>query len=239
MSLPQIDVPVYHETLPISGKKVKYRCYLVKEQKILLIASETKTQQAVYEAICQILRNCTFGGVDPEELPILDVQYLFLRLRCKSVGETSEFMYPCSGCNTANRVTVNLDEVKVVKNPDHKDTIMLTDKIGIKMKYPTIALDKVVRETPSSDKPGKWKESVVLKTMIECIFEKDGAVYPMSETSDEEFDKFMETLSVSQYEQIQTFFQTLPKMEHKLNFTCIKCQANNALEVDSFEDFFE
>lgn len=240
MALPKIDVPTYEITLPVSKKKIKYRPFLVKEQRNLLMAMESDDSSSVHSAIRDILYNCTLTeGVDIEKLPIIDVEYYFINLRAKSVGEVVESKYRCNNivndkeCNNLMENNTNLLDVNVEMDESVSPEIQLTETLTIKMKYPEFGIikDSINLENDTA---------VTFNMLARCVeYIYDGEqFYYGSETPIEEMVEFIEMLGQQQFTKIETFFNSLPKLKQQIKMTCGKCGFNHVIAVEGLESFF-
>jgi hypothetical protein len=213
MALPQVVLPTYELEIPSSGKKIKYRPFVVKEEKILLLALETNDEKEVENAVRNLLKGCIqTRGVKIEDLTIFDLEYIFLQIRAVSVGETVEMNITCKDDNeTTARYVLNLSEVKVTKPEGHSNKIMLSDTMGMIMKYPSF--DDFVRTSILGAAP---TADGVIETMAGCVDQIfDGEeVYDSSTTSKKEFVDWIEGLTNQQFEQVRQFFEDTPKLEH-------------------------
>jgi hypothetical protein len=242
--LPKVDVPLYEITLPLMKKKVKFRPFLVKEEKILLMAAESDDQNAVILAIKQIITNCLVTKIDVDDLPIMDFEYLFLHLRARSVGETVDLQYKCNNdineggeerkCNHVVKLSFNALEVEPELNSNEVNKIELTPKLGIVLKYPTFgSLDELTEKNISATE-------LVLKTIIGSIdyIYDDESLYYAKDTPKEELVDFVDSLTREQFSQIQNFFENIPKLKKKLDFKCGKCGYSDNIEVEGIQSFF-
>ncbi len=236
MPLPIIDVPLYTIELPSTGEQIQFRPFLVKEQKILLMAQENDSVDAKYAAVKQIITNCTSGKLDPEKLSNLDVQYLFIQIRAKSVGETSDFTIECQNpeCKTPVKAQINLEGIKVKKTEGHTKKIMLSSKVGVTMKYPSLSTERIYVDT--NKKPSEKEYDIIIDCM-ENVFD-ESSVYPVKDTSREEMVKFIDGLSTDHYTKIEKFFETMPKLEETIVYKCPKCGKDGSITVNDFSDFF-
>lgn len=244
--LPKIDVPIYELKLPLSKKKIKFRPFLVKEEKILLMAMESDDQDAILLAIKQIINNCIVSKINIDDLPILDFEYMFMHLRARSVGELIDLQYKCNNdvdekegekikCNNLVKLSFNALEVE----PDLKsinEKIELTSNLGIVMKYPTFkGIEKLNRE----DIPASPAE-IVARTVInsiDYIYDKENLYYA-KDVSEEELIDFIDSLTREQFLKIQEFFDNLPKLKKELNFVCPKCKYEEQIVVEGIQSFF-
>ena len=216
MPLPKIEVPQYELTMPSSGELVKYRPFLVREEKILLLAMESEDEGQMIDAVQDIIRNCLYGEVDVETMPMFDVEFVFLQLRSKSKGEEVDLTFECEKCKSSIPVKINLNDVKVQEKENHSKKISLTDDIGVVLKYPSISLQKVIQDTDESE------VTTIFKTIISCIdhiWDKE-TVYSSKDHSSEELAEFIESLPDSSFTKLQQFFDTLPSLKHDVNIKC-------------------
>ena len=241
--LPKLDVPIYELKLISNGKIVKFRPFLVKEQKIFLMASQSEDAKEVIDAIKQVLSNCVVDDTDVTSLPVFDLEFLFLNLRAKSVGENVELNYVCNNlvknekddeeesCGGKIKLNVNLMEVDTIKNPEHTNKIMLTDKLGLMMKYPSFDIIK---------KLNIQNESELLKVIISCIdyIFDENEIYYAKDTTEEELTDFIESMQQSDVQKIQKFFETMPKISKNVEFKCKKCGYEEKTTIEGIQNFF-
>ena len=238
--LPKIDTPVYELTLPVSKKPVKYRPFLVKEQKNLLMAMEADDKESIERNVKQILHNCTLTqSINIEELPVVDVEYYFLQLRAKSVGEIVENKYICNNevngtaCGNSMLVKFDINDIKVEQDSNSSDIINVTDKISIKMQYPKFStMENLKNSTTSVDMAFK-----IVADSIEYIFDGDQYYYA-NEADPKELVEFIESLNSEQFTKLEEFFKNLPKIKKELNITCSKCGFQHHIDVEGLENFF-
>jgi hypothetical protein len=240
MPLPKIDTPIYDLTLPLSNKKIRYRPFLVKEQKNLLMAIESDDQESIQENIKQILRNCTLTeDIDIDDLPVIDIEYYFINLRAKSVGEVIENKYRCEAivddkkCNNVMETTINLLDIKVDGLVKDNDVIQLNDKISVKMRYPKFSVLKSVKDM---NKMADIAMKMVAES-IEYIYDGEQFYYSR-EATEKELLEFVESLNQKQFEKIEKFFDSLPKLQRKVQMTCSKCGFQHNFDIEGLENFF-
>jgi hypothetical protein len=240
MALPKIDSPVYELDLPLSKKHIKFRPFLVKEQKNLMMAMESDDKETIERNIRQVLTNCTITeGIDIDKLPVIDVEYYFINLRARSVGEIVENKYVCTNvidngeCNNKMEAKFNLLDVVVDIDPNHKDVIKLTDKITIKLKYPEFSLVERLKKKNSAVEIA----FEVVADSIENIFDGEQYYYA-SETPREELMEFIESLNQEQFSKLEEFFEHLPKMNKKVELKCGKCGFDHTFDMEGLESFF-
>ena len=240
MALPKLNVPVYEAILPSTEKVIKYRPFLVKEEKLLLTAMEGGDETAMIPAVKQIINNCVQGNLDVDKLPTFDIEYLFLRLRAKSVGEKVTLGLKPWGCPKNNgelcenstQVEINLEEVKVIKNDKHSNKIMLDDKIGIKLSYPDLSklgkVDKIDTAESGMD---------IIKDCIDMIFTEE-ETFEKDTFDDKELDEFIESLNTQQFTLIKDFFDTMPVLKHTAKYKCDTCGEKKETVIQGLNSFF-
>ena len=240
MALPKLEVPTYELELPLSGKKIKYRPFLVKEQKNLMMAMESGDAETIQYNVREILNVCTLTpGIDVDELPIIDIEYYFINLRAKSVGEFVESKYRCNNdasgteCGNIMETKINLNEIKPEWEEKVDPEIKLTDKIVIKMRYPRFG---IVRDSVNMDNITDVTFNMIVNS-IEYIYDGEQFYYA-KETTKEELLEFIEQLSQQQFEKIEKFFANLPKMKRNITLTCSRCGFIHNMEVEGLENFF-
>jgi hypothetical protein len=240
MALPKLDVPSYEVDLPISKTKIKFRPFLVKEQKNLLIAIEANDSLTIQQSIRDILNNCTLTeGVDIDKLPIIDVEYYFVQLRAKSVGEVVESRYRCNNevegkvCNNIMEKEVDLTQIQVTQNSENNPEIQISDKIQIKMKYPEFG---IVKDSLKYDSTNDITFNMIAES-IEYIYDGDQFYYG-HEAQPGEMLEFVESMNQEQFNKVEKFFESLPKLKETLNIKCSKCGFDHTIEVEGLENFF-
>ncbi len=231
MAIPKIVTPTYECELPSTKQKIKYRPFLVKEEKVLLVALESDDDNAIQDAIIQVLQNCIMTEIKVDKLPIFDFEYLYLKVRAKSVGEVVNLKLKCPD---DEKVLVdhalNLDDLQVKFNPDHKKEISFAKDYGITMKYPT------VKEFKQDQNPSEASFSLV-KDCLSMIY-KGEETYDRGNIEDKELDEWIETLTPAQYKLILNWFKTMPKIEHTISYTNPKSEKDFKLKLQGIKDFF-
>lgn len=235
MPLPIVESTKYETKLPSTGKKIQYRPYLVKEEKILMIALESGDQKQIMQAVKDTIAACTFNKLNPNDLPIFDLEYVFLRLRAKSVGEISKLNLKCEKCTKNNTVEINLEEIQVNTENLPSSKIKLNDKIGVVMTWPKVDLIADISEENNKNKSKLAFD--IITGCIESIYDST-KVYPASEQTKEELDQFVESLNQDQFLKIQNFVQSMPKLQHDINFDCVHCKESNSILVKGLQNFF-
>ena len=236
MALPKLDTPTYSLVLPSTGQEIKYRPFLVKEQKLLMMAQESKEQVNISETMLNVISSCTFNNINPNQIPLFDIEYIFLKIRSKSVGETQEIRVLCpDDGETYGNVTLNLDEIEVQMTEGHTNEINLTDKIKIIMKYPQL---KDMRGLDSID---TVQTEQIFSIMKYCIWEvHDGdKVYNRVDISDKDIEEFIDSFDNQQLESILNFFQTMPKIRHPVKVINPKTKVESELVLEGLESFLE
>ena len=237
MALPSLSVPEFETTIPSSGRKIRFRPFLVKEEKLLFIALETKDQNETVRAVTKLLEDCILDDVDVSKLASFDFEYLFLQLRSKSVGEVTEIQIThndSNECKHNTKIAINLQQVKAPKiGNDASRNIMITDTIGIRFNYPTISgLDYMSKLTDMNDFEKVLK---MVETCVECIFDGE-QLYDTFEPR--ELEKFIGDMNQKQFEKVAEFFANLPMLEHKITWKCEKCGEDDFVNIRGLQNFF-
>lgn len=245
MALPKISSPIFELTLPSTGKEVRYRPFLVKEQKLLLMALESKEQKEMLRAIKQIINNCAVDKINVDDLPMFDLEYFFIKLRAKSVGEIIELRltHPDgknsdeAECNHVHNLSLSLMDVEVQKEEDHTNKILLDEdtKIGVCLKYPTMALaDKI--QAAGQQSQIETVLSLVVES-IDYIYDAEN-VYPAKESTKKELLEFVNELSQDQFKKLTDFFNSMPKLKHTIKWKCPACGCDEKVELEGMANFF-
>jgi len=244
MPLPQIVAPTYELTLPSNGLVVKYRPFLVKEEKILLMALEGGEEKEMVDAVRQIVGSCSITKLDVDELPTFDLEYFFLKLRMRSVGEVVEVPYRCQSridnkvCGNVVRMEVNLGDVEVEK-VENNPVIMLTESIGIKLRYPRVELLRKVNEVRSKGKKSSTIEGALslIAQCVDQIFDAENS-WDRGSMSLKEIADFLDNLTQNQFAKIQEFFDNMPVLRHVVKFDCDVCGYQEDIVLEGMESFF-
>ncbi len=242
--LPKIDVPIYELILPLTKKSIRFRPFLVKEEKILLMAMESEDADAVLLAIKQILTNCCLDELDVDDLPITDIEYLFLNLRARSVNEVVELPYRCNNkvtveneekeCGNVVKLQMNLLEIHPEVHDKKIDKIELTENMGILIKYPSF---KMVEEAQKQEGSEVDKLMYVLIACISGVYTEETIFYSKDVPKTELID-FVENLTREQFTKIQEFFETMPKIQKDVDFNCSKCGYKEKITIEGLQNFF-
>jgi len=233
MGLPIQAAPTYVCNLS-DGREVKYRPFLVKEQKYLLIAKESEDGKEIAEALTQLIESVTFGKVDANKLPLFDLEYLFLQIRTKSVGETAKSKFLCyeDDCTGSGSAEINLNEVKLTENPlDSK--LMLTDNLGLMLKYPTVGELSIVEGIEDTD------DRLIATVMygIETIFDEN-EVYECKDVQSSDLKEFVESLTLEQLEKVNEYFIQTPSLKENIEYTCELCGTKQEKVLQGLNSFF-
>ena len=243
MGLPTIAVPQYELTIPSTEKKAKYRPFLVKEEKVLLIALESENQTNIINAIRQIITNCLYGDVNVDEMPTFDLEFIFLQLRAKSKGEVIDLKYECPKCKTELEVNINTEDVNVIKNPEHTNTIELDPDLGVVMKYPTIEMQQMIQDIQEDKKSEVEGIFTMVTKCIDYIYDKDNT-YPLKDHTEKEINDFIDSLTDVHFQKISKFFDTMPVLKHEFKLNCTKkkkdktCSYKETITLSGLQSFF-
>ena len=236
MALPKLTTPTYELEIPSTDEKIKFRPFLVKEEKILMMAMESKASADITQAVKDIVQECTFNKVKIDDMPMFDVEYIFLQIRSKSVGEVSKLKLLCPDDEkTYADVELDLNEVKVQVGDNHTNKIALGNGMGMIMKYPTI---DSFSETGIKDiNPGNMLE--VISTCILQIYEEEGKkVYDTKDQTKKEVTDWIEQLNTKQFKDVQNFFETMPKLKHEITIKNPKTKKESKITLNGLNDFF-
>jgi len=241
MPLPKIATPTYELELPSTEKIIKYRPFLVKEEKVLILALESQDVKQITLAIKSVLKDCILTkGVKVEDLPSFDIEYIFLNVRGKSVGESIDLVVTCSDDGTTEvPVKVFVDEVKVHKDPEHSTEIRLDDQIVIKMKYPS--LDQFIKNnfdfTTQESVSTIEKSFDIISSCIESIFTEEEA-WAAADVTKKELIEFIESMNAEQFKKIEKFFETMPRLSHSFTVINPNTKAENEVTLEGLTSFF-
>jgi hypothetical protein len=237
MALPKLTTPTYELEIPSTDAKIKYRPFLVKEEKILMMAMESKKNPDIIRAVKDIVSECTFNKVDMSDLPMFDVEYIFLQIRSKSVGEVSKLKLLCpDDGKTYADVELDLNEVKVQVGDNHTNKIILDNGMGMIMKYPTIDSfkDSGIQDINATNM------LEVISACIMQIYEEDGKkTYDPKDQTKKELTDFIEQLTTKQFKEVQDFFDTMPKLKHTIKIKNPKTKKESEIVLSGLNDFFE
>ena len=239
MPLPKINTPTYELTLPSNNKKIKYRPFLVREEKILILALESSDAKQISSSIVEIMSDCIeTKNVDITKLPSFDIEYLFLNIRAKSVGETVEVIITCpDDKKTTVDTSINIDDIKIKKTPGHKNIIKLDDKYSMKLKYPS--MQQFIDANFDTDEEGSQVAQSIsmLSTCIDMIYD-DEESWDAADSSPDELNSFIEQLNTKQFKEVESFFETMPKLEHIVEVTNPKTGKTSKVKLEGLASFF-
>jgi len=242
MALPKIDVPIFSVDLLSIGKKVRFRPFTVKEEKLFLMASESDDVESIIETTKQVISNCILDDIDINKLPIFDIEHLFLNLRARSVGELVDIKYKCNNeidrdgeikkCNNVVDLSINVLEIHPEIIEEHNTKIEITDKMGVVMKYPNFESFKQYTEQD--------EVTSTINLISDCIdyIYDDEQIYYAKDSTKEELVEFIETLQTKDLEKFKLFFDTMPKMKKDVHFKCNKCGYEENILVEGIQNFF-
>lgn len=235
MALPKLnEVPNYELVIPSTQEKVKFRPYLVKEEKVLMIAMESEDQVQILNAIADTIRSCLSGDIKLDPLPTFDIEYMFLQVRSKSVGENIALSLKCDKCEHPNDASIPVDDIKV-QIPDVDDTIQISDEISIKMKWPafkSVMSKEIVNNESTTDQTFK-----LLAQCVDTVMTEEDRIVFRDEPEEDQM-AFIESLNTEQFKKIQDYLQAMPSLKHTIEYTCESCSHENKITLQGFNDFF-
>lgn len=239
MPLPKINTPTYELELPSNGKKIKYRPFLVREEKILVIAMESEDMKQITDAVIDILNSCILTrGVKVDQLSTFDIEYLFLNVRSKSVGETVEVNVTCpDDGETQVQMEINVDDIKMVKNKKHKNIIKLDDTLSLKLKYPSMN-QFVENNFETSESTSEIDRSLdMIITCVDTVFDEEES-WSASDCTKKELREFIEQLNSKQFKDIEAFFTTMPKLSHTIKVKNPNTGVESEVVLEGLASFF-
>lgn len=237
MALPLQTAPIYTLTVPSTNKELKYRPFLVKEQKALLVAQQSEDMLVMIDTLKEVIRACAKTEIDVEKLAVFDIEFIFSQIRAKSVGETVELFFFCDTCEDEKakaKVTIDLTQMEVKKTPEHTNKIPLFDDVGVVMSYPTIDIIKKVDKIDFNEIEAIFD---IIINSIDYIYTKDEILYA-NEQSKEELETFINNLNQEQFLKIQNFFETMPKLQKEVDFSCPVCGKAHHKVMEGLNNFF-
>ena len=237
MPLPKISTPTYELALPSTGKKIKYRPFLVREEKVLIIAMESEDEKQIAEAVKDVISNCIITrNIKVDELSTFDIEYLFLNIRGKSVGEDVEVLVTCPDDGETQVPTViNLDEIKVQKGKGHSRDIVLDDALTLRMKYPS--MEQFIKNNFGATELTVESTFEVISSCIEQVFNEEES-WSTSDCTKKELNEFLEQLSSKQFKEIENFFETMPKLSHTVTVKNPNTGVESEIVLEGLNAFF-
>ena len=243
MILPKLDTPTYELNLISTGKPVRYRPFLVKEQKMFLMSAESEDTKELITTIRNVLKNCLLDEVDVDNLPSFDLEYLFMNLRARSVEEVVNLKYKCNNnvkneegkekkCNHVVEFDVNILEIEPTTYDNHTDKIQINEKVGIRLKYPTFEMFQKYDNLDQSE--------AMLQVLVDCIdyIYDEEQMYYSKDATRKELEEFIDNLQQKDLEKFKEFFNTMPELKKDLNFDCPKCEHKETITVKGMQNFF-
>ena len=239
MPLPKISTPTYELALPSTGKKIKYRPFLVKEEKILIMALESENMKQITDAIVQILKDCIITrGVKVQALSTFDIEYLFFNIRAKSVGETVEVNVTCpDDGDTKVQMEIDIDSIKVQKDKSHKSIIKIDDNISMKLKYPSLQ-EFVENNFEVTDTQSNVDQSLKMITSCIDIIYNEEESWNASDSTQKELEEFIEQLNTKQFKEVENFFTTMPKLSHTIKVKNPNTDVESEVVLEGLGAFF-
>jgi hypothetical protein len=234
MGLPIQTTPTYTCELPSDGRTVKYRPFLVKEQKVLMLARESESNAQILDAVKTLISNVTFDSLDVDALMMIDLEYLFLKIRSVSVGESADVVVGCgeTDCQGSGQVKIKLDDVEVKGSIPEDNKVMLNDTTGLTLKVPSVGAMSAMGDIAEDEMTLE-----VLKKSIDTIFDEEN-VYESSDVSKEDLDEFVESLTMQQVQLISEFFEDMPRLEKEVKFQCNLCNTEQSRLLQGLQSFF-
>ena len=234
MGLPKLNnIPKYKAKIPSTGEEVSFRPFLVKEEKVMLLALESQDSSQVATAIIDTVIACIDADITSKSLTSYDVEYLFLKIRAKSVGETSKLMLSCTSCKHENEVTVNVEDIKLDVKPTD-NIIKITDMISLEMKHPSFEM-MAKNEQLSSDSPTSQIFGLIKESILAVVTEEERTL--IIDTTNEEFQEFIESMTQDQFANIREYIQSIPKLQHTIKFKCVNCNHDNNITIEGLQSF--
>ena len=237
MALPVLTTPTYELTVPSTKQKVKFRPFLVKEEKALMIAHQSEDADTMANTLKDVISACTSNKVDVDKLAMFDIEYIFTQLRSKSVGEISQIVLTCNQCNDPKakvNVDTDISKLEVTFAEDHASDIKLFGDVGVKMKYPGMRTLNALSSTNAEDIENIFN---VIVDCIDYVYDSD-TVYPAAEQTKQELSDFISNLTQEQFTKLQNFFETMPKLEKQIEFDCPVCGYHHKQVIQGLESFF-
>ena len=241
MALPKLEATFYDLELPYSKKTIKFRPFVVGEQKILMMALESRDESQIFSAIKEAVTICTKNTIDVGKLPLFELEYIFLNIRMKSVGEKTKIILTCASCEEENEVDVNLENVNFKNlNANNTDTIILTDQIAVRLKVPSLDAVRLITKNKPKEINTEHEATVLFELLahsIDAVLDQEKE-YPVDETNMDEAREFLDSLSSEQFVKIQQWFESVPSLQVLVEHSCTKCGNNMNTSLEGINNFF-
>ena len=237
MALPMSSTPTYTLTIPSTGKEVKYRPFLVREEKALMIAQQSEDPIVMVNTLKDVIKTCVVGDFNADEIATFDLEYIFTQLRAKSVGETVDLIFPCDVCEDDKaRVQISFDitKLQVEKSPEHNNKVHLFGDVGVVMKYPTMQVLNKLQNLDINNLDDLFK---IVAECIDYIYQGDELFYGKEQTQ-EELLEFINNLSSEQFAKVQKFFETMPRLKQEVHYNCPVCAREHRKVLEGLQSFF-
>tara|TARA_B100000085_G_scaffold228809_1_gene214856 strand:+ start:1034 stop:1738 length:705 start_codon:yes stop_codon:yes gene_type:complete len=232
MALPKLETKTYTLTLPSTGEDIKYRPFLVKEQKILLMAQDSENSSEIVDAMSQLISDCTFGKIDTKTCPMFDAEYVFLKLRTKSVGENVQIQVTCPDDEkTKVTVSLNLEDIECTMTNDHNNMVEITDNIKMTFSYPLLSSYRTLKN--------KTQTEALFEMISDCVQEiqHGDEIHKKSDISSKELNEFIESLDTNQFQKIAEFFETMPKLRHVIEVENPNTKVKSEVVLQGLQSF--
>ena len=234
MTLPIMSSTIYNTTIPSTGEKIKYRPFTVREQKSLLVAQQSEDQNVMIDTLKTVITSCVVEKINVAKLAIFDLEYIFIQIRAKSVGELIELVFECDSCHETTNIKFDLTKLEVSIPENHTKNIDLGDNKGLVMKYPDIDVLKLLTDFDDTD------TELIFRIMVSCIdsIYDEQTIHNADDYNAEELYEFVNSFSIAQFAKVQAFFDTLPILEQKVIYDCPKCRHHHDKSMKGITNFF-
>lgn len=240
MALPMNTMPVFNLTIPSTGKTVRFRPFLVKDEKALMIAQQSEDVLVMVDTLKSVIKSCVTEDIDVNALATFDIEYMFIQIRGKSVGETVELLFPCDDDHgeqnekARSKVKIDISSIQVEKSKDHSNKIELFADVGMVMKYPTIDTAKRLEKSSLDNMDAVFE---IIADSVDFIYQGE-EIYYAKETKREELLQFLNNLTTEQFTKVQTFFENMPKIKTEVEYTCPVCGKHHVKVLEGLQSFF-
>lgn len=238
MALPKLnDQPKYDLVIPSSQQKIRYRPFLVKEEKVLLLAMESKDQNLILSSILDTIEACILDPVDSSKFTTFDIEYCFTQIRSRSVGEVANVLVKCQECGHSNEHAIKLDDIKVVSEKEVSNIIQLTDDIQLELQYPSYKAMTTDKEIMAAEEGSAEATFAMIRACMSAVLTEDARM-DLADESKAEVDAFVDSMTTSQLNMVKEYIEAMPKMTHDAKFTCVNCNHNNEVKLEGMQSFF-